>query len=77
MSTLASASSNCIRQTQPLIKEGAPHHQYKSVIAPDEFLSRGWTGRLTIGHNVWQLPCCLHRRVSCMMGRKGTQFPGV
>jgi hypothetical protein len=54
------ASSNCKRQTRPLVKESAPHQQtrnYLTVIktwslAPDGCFIPRHTGRLTVDRNI-------------------------
>jgi hypothetical protein len=56
MTALASASSNCKRQTRPLVREGAPNQQTRNnkdlVVTPDECFLPRQTGRLTVGRNI-------------------------
>jgi hypothetical protein len=60
MTALARTSSNCIRQTRPLVREGAVHqqtHNSQTVTkiwswAPDGCLTPRQTGRLTVGRNI-------------------------
>jgi hypothetical protein len=80
MNALASASSNCERQTRPLVREGAAHQQTRKCLtvtkiwswALGEDLTPRQTGRLTVGRNITltstllQLEnCCGSVVVSC------------
>jgi hypothetical protein len=52
-------SSNCKRQTHPLVRDGAPYQQTRTVIkiwseAPEGGLIPRQTGRLTIDRNITQ-----------------------
>jgi hypothetical protein len=60
MTAPSRASSNCKRQTRPLIREGASHQQIRNCLAvikiwswaPDGCLTPRQTGRLTVGRNI-------------------------
>jgi hypothetical protein len=60
MTALARPSSNCKRETRPLVREGAPHQQALNCVTviqiwsltPDGGLTPRQTGRLTIGRNM-------------------------
>jgi hypothetical protein len=60
MTALARTSSNCKRQTHPLVREGAPHQQTRNCLtvtkiwswASDGGLTPGYTNRLTFGRNI-------------------------
>jgi hypothetical protein len=60
MTALATASSNCKRQTPPLVWEGAPQEQDRNchtsnkdlVVSPDGCFAPRQTGRLTVGLNI-------------------------
>jgi hypothetical protein len=59
MTALAGASSNCKRQTCPLVRQGVQHRQTpnslrvtKIILSPDGCLAPIWTPRLTVGRNV-------------------------
>jgi hypothetical protein len=62
MTALARASSNCKRQTRPLVRESAPHQQNRNCLtvikiwsqAPDGCFIPRQTGRLTVGRNISQ-----------------------
>jgi hypothetical protein len=59
MTALARASSNFKRQTDPLVREGAPCQETRNCLivikiwswAPDGCLTPRQTGRLTVGRN--------------------------
>jgi hypothetical protein len=60
MTALARSSSNCKRQTRPLVRKGAPHQQTRNCLRvtkiwswnPRWGLTSRQTGRLTVGRNV-------------------------
>jgi hypothetical protein len=60
MTALARASSNCKRQTRPLVRESVPHQQTNNCLtvikiwseAPDGCFIPRQTGRLTVGRNI-------------------------
>jgi hypothetical protein len=59
MTALARASSNCKRQTRPLVREGAPHRQTGNCLTvakiwscPSRGLTPRQTGPLTVGRTV-------------------------
>jgi hypothetical protein len=69
MTAMARASSNCKRQTRPLVRESAPHQQTRNCqttikiwsLAPEGFLIPRQTGGLTVGRNIrlrliWAVP---------------------
>jgi hypothetical protein len=60
MTALARTSSNCKRETRPLVRESAPHQQTHNCLAiikiwlwaPDGCFIPRETGRLTVGRNI-------------------------